>query len=150
MAGLVPVRIPAMFVITEDVAAAILMKADGDSRDICELSEDERIAVSNTSEAYEVIAPCDGATSCSDFYGEAYRIGKDGETEKMPTMRFSSEGCDYIAGVACKKDSTLFKSAYASFDELVAEFRGKLAPYLPEGFPIGDHIFAVTGDTYVD
>ena len=137
----------AVLLITPEVAQAILMADAGDNRRIDELTEDERRDYSSVDDAYEILESDIGVSDCvgycSEFDGEAKNVYDQEVLGNGPReIQFAEE---YIAYIMPSRTAGLFKQAYPNFDALVDEFKGKLAAYFPDDFPIRDHIYEVTG-----
>ncbi len=168
-----PLEQPCALVITPEMACAILLKDALDGEDAegmipesvllalndglspwdCAtdpgfrelLAENDWFSVSDAHDVLEADG-LDGVVHCSEFDGEANPSTGDGfGDEKSGSIRFDDE---FLAYLAPENSSSLFKPAYASKDELLEEYKSRLADYLPEGFPYTRFVMDVSG-TYV-
>lgn len=84
---------------------------------------------------------------CSNFDGSATPINPD-SLEPVEDNAIDHYD-DTIVYIPAKRSATLFKPAYASFDELLAEMKEAIAPVdLPDGFDIAGHIVSISGTYY--
>lgn len=71
------------------------------------------------------------------------------EKAMKPITESFSSGDDTITVLECAKEADLFRAAYKDLDELVAEFKERLAILnLPDDFDWIGHIVKVSGTTY--
>ena len=131
---------PAAFLVTEEVALTLNMKSENDTREISELSLEERKELSSTSLAHDVIEDIEGTVTFAEFEGNAislydrYVMHSDSPDE----IEFHD---DRIVLISCDRKPSLFRAAYADFDALVKEFSNTLHGLLPENFDVSKHIF---------
>lgn len=81
-------------------------------------------------------------SSCSNFTGEAKMIDDNGLDDWRDSLFYSDDAIYYLP---TKKCSTLFKAAYSSFDEIIAEFKKTIGEYLPEDFDYRNNFRMITG-----
>lgn len=81
-----------------------------------------------------------------EFTGEAQKLEDNG----LFTWRSVSVSydCDSIYYVPTHNYPTLFRRAYNSMDDIVAEFKGRLGMYLPKDFDYRSRICHITGTYY--
>lgn len=135
---------PAAFLVTDEVALALNMKFEDDTRDISELSPEERKELSSISLAHDVIEDLEGTVTFTEFEGcaislyDRYVMHSDSPHE----IEFHD---DRIVLISCDREPSLFRAAYADFDALVKEFSDTLQGRLPENFDVSKHIYAISG-----
>ena len=136
----------AVLLIDENIALAINMAYNKDTRPIADLQDSERRDYENISDALDVLQSLnvEDAGYCSEFTGNEVSL-YDREMLKKDDPKETSFDTDDIAYVFAERTASLFHAAYTDFAELVAEFREKMKNILPQGFPIEKHIVELNG-----
>ena len=144
-----PLDEKAALVITPELAAVINIacRTDEDDRpDPSELSHEQLLLTyGNINEAYEALEDMnvDGLVYCTEFDGSAYPLSDDGEADSSQEISFLD---DFLCYIQPDNEPGLFSNKpYDSMDELVKEFREKLAKVVPEYFPLRNCICSVSG-----
>ena len=129
---------------TEEVALVLNMKFDNDTRDISELSQEEREELSSTFLAHDVIEDIESTVIFAEFEGTAISLYDRYVThsDSPHEIEFHDER---IVLIACDREPSLFKAAYPDFDALVKEFSNTLHGLLPENFDVSKHIYEISG-----
>lgn len=84
----------------------------------------------------------------SNFDGEAIRIRDDGSDDWYANNSSEFFSDDTIYFIPLMNYPVLFKPAYASMDEVVAEMKDKVGEYLPDGFDYRNYIRHIVGTYY--
>ena len=97
-------------------------------------------------EEYSAFADEIGLDELFSFSGQAYFIGEDGATDwSKEEMLFCD---DHVYYAQLRKWSTLFKPAYSSMDEVIAELKEAFGKYLPDDFDYAHSIKHFVGTYY--
>lgn len=82
-----------------------------------------------------------GLIWCSDFSGEGSSLRGD-------ALEFELDGSE-ILYIQPEREATLFQAAYSSFEELVEEFKHKLAGLgIPDDFDWEGHVVKINGTNF--
>lgn len=125
--------VPCAFVFTPEVIKAIAdyrMKGKFSDEDIVGMTIEEL----DTDEELPISYVCDFAGECRPISSEAESIDYQD---------------DCVFYIESNKDPSLFHQAYQGMHEdLVPEFRKKLEGFLPDDFPIENHLYTIVGTIY--
>ena len=97
----------------------------------------------SVSDAYDMLETydVDGMVHCSEFDGSA-EISEGFGDEKSQSISFED---DFVLFLTPMRGPSLFSQAYASRDELVQEYKDRLAQFLDDDFPYARYIMDVSG-----
>lgn len=135
-----PIHIPCAIVLSEQLATDIMNSYLTQEAREEEIGSDIVESIANILEKNDLTFDYIG-----NFEGEANPFWSDTDQERTSRMEWHEYFGDTVYYLPLSKNPSLTSAAYNSIDEIVNEFRNDLKGFLPDDYPIEDHMYIISG-----